>query len=48
MAGTLDIVIEEIKRIQADARTRGNTERPRWPMIVFGSPKGWTGPKTID
>src|ERR1700721_2089599 len=33
MAATLDIVIEEIKRIQADARTRGNTERPRWPMI---------------
>jgi xylulose-5-phosphate/fructose-6-phosphate phosphoketolase len=48
MATTLDTVIEEIKRIQADARLRGNTERPRWPMIVLASPKGWTGPKTID
>ena len=48
MAATLDTVIEEIRRIQADARVHGKTERPRWPMIVFGSPKGWTGPKTID
>ena len=48
MAGVLDTVVEEIQRIQSGARTRGETERPRWPMIVFGSPKGWTGPKTID
>ena len=48
MAATLDTVIEEIKRIQADARVRGNPQRPRWPMIVFASPKGWTGPKTVD
>jgi xylulose-5-phosphate/fructose-6-phosphate phosphoketolase len=48
MASTLDAVFEEIKRIQTDARSHGNTERPRWPMIVFGSPKGWTGPKVID
>jgi xylulose-5-phosphate/fructose-6-phosphate phosphoketolase len=48
MASTLDVVIEEIKRIQAAARQEGNTERPRWPMIVFGSPKGWTGPKIIN
>ncbi|MDP9013973.1 MAG: phosphoketolase family protein [Pseudomonadota bacterium] len=48
MATVLDTVIEDIKRIQADARTGGNTERPRWPMIVFGSPKGWTGPKLVD
>jgi xylulose-5-phosphate/fructose-6-phosphate phosphoketolase len=48
MAATLDTVIEEIRQIQADARVHGKTERPRWPMIVFGSPKGWTGPKTID
>jgi xylulose-5-phosphate/fructose-6-phosphate phosphoketolase len=48
MAATLDTVIEQIRRIQADARLHGNTERPRWPMIVFGSPKGWTGPKVID
>jgi xylulose-5-phosphate/fructose-6-phosphate phosphoketolase len=48
MASTLDAVIEEIKRIQADARLQGSTERPRWPMIVFNSPKGWTGPKVVD
>jgi xylulose-5-phosphate/fructose-6-phosphate phosphoketolase len=48
MAATLDTVVEEIKRIQARARNDGNAERPRWPMIVFGSPKGWTGPKFID
>ena len=48
MAATLDKVVEEIKRIQARARNDGNVERPRWPMIVFGSPKGWTGPKFID
>jgi xylulose-5-phosphate/fructose-6-phosphate phosphoketolase len=48
MAATLDIVIEQIRQLQADARVHGKTERPRWPMIVFGSPKGWTGPKVID
>jgi xylulose-5-phosphate/fructose-6-phosphate phosphoketolase len=48
MAATLDTVIEQIRQIQADARVHGKTERPRWPMIVFGSPKGWTGPKVVD
>jgi xylulose-5-phosphate/fructose-6-phosphate phosphoketolase len=48
MASTLDAVIEEIRRIQSRARTEGDTQRPRWPMIVFGSPKGWTGPQFID
>jgi xylulose-5-phosphate/fructose-6-phosphate phosphoketolase len=48
MAATLDTVIEEIRRIQADARVHGKSERPRWPMIVLNSPKGWTGPKMID
>jgi xylulose-5-phosphate/fructose-6-phosphate phosphoketolase len=48
MAATLDTVIEEIRRIQAQARVRGKTERPRWPMIVLASPKGWTGPKMAD
>src|SRR6267154_1780017 len=48
MAVTLDTVVEQIKQIQQDARVRGNTARPRWPMIVLNSPKGWTGPKTID
>jgi xylulose-5-phosphate/fructose-6-phosphate phosphoketolase len=48
MAATLDTVIEKIRQIQTDARVHGKTERPRWPMIVFGSPKGWTGPKMVD
>ena len=48
MATTLDAVTEQIRQIQADARMLGKTERPRWPMIVFASPKGWTGPKEID
>ena len=48
MAETLDTVIEEIKQIQRNARGKGETDRPRWPMIVFNSPKGWTGPKEVD
>lgn len=48
MAATLDVVIEEIKRIQHEARVDGNTMRPRWPMIVLKSPKGWTGPKWVN
>ncbi len=48
MASTLDRVIAEIRRIQTDARERGMTERPRWPMIVLVTPKGWTGPKVVD
>ncbi|MCL4105675.1 UNVERIFIED_CONTAM: hypothetical protein GTU68_023742 [Idotea baltica] len=48
MASTLDEVTEEIKRIQHDARINGNKTRPRWPMIVLRSPKGWTGPKSVD
>ena len=48
MAATLDWAIREIKRIQQHARTTGDTPRPRWPMIVFRSPKGWTGPKEVD
>jgi xylulose-5-phosphate/fructose-6-phosphate phosphoketolase len=49
MAATLDSVIETIRKIQADARKSPDTvERPRWPMIVLVSPKGWTGPKVID
>jgi xylulose-5-phosphate/fructose-6-phosphate phosphoketolase len=48
MAATLDTVIDEIQRIQADAREHGKTERPSWPMIVLRSPKGWTGPKFVD
>ncbi len=48
LARTLDTVIGEIKAIQADARKNGVSKRPRWPMIVFRSPKGWTGPKEVD
>jgi xylulose-5-phosphate/fructose-6-phosphate phosphoketolase len=49
MASTLDRAIDEIKQIQIDARSRkGGVDRPRWPMIVLRSPKGWTCPKEID
>src|SRR5450432_2671714 len=48
MAAALDQSIEQIKKIQQDARTNGKPDRPRWPMIVLNSPKGWTGPKTVD
>jgi len=48
MAATLDRVIADIRKIQRDARARGFKKRPRWPMIVLVSPKGWTGPKRVD
>jgi xylulose-5-phosphate/fructose-6-phosphate phosphoketolase len=48
MARTLDAVLDEIAAIQHRARTNGYTERPRWPMIVLKTLKGWTGPKEID
>jgi xylulose-5-phosphate/fructose-6-phosphate phosphoketolase len=48
LAGTLDSIVTEIKQIQTDARTNGFTKRPRWPMIIFRTPKGWTGPKEVD
>ena len=48
MAATLDRVVEQIGAIQRDARVGGSMGRPRWPMIVLASPKGWTGPKFID
>jgi xylulose-5-phosphate/fructose-6-phosphate phosphoketolase len=48
MAETLDTVIAEIKKIQKEARNTGKAKRPRWPMIIFRSPKGWTGPKKVD
>ncbi len=41
-------MFDEIRDIQAAAREGGAAERPRWPMIVLRSPKGWTGPKTVD
>jgi len=48
MAATLESVIAEILRIQADARKNDSTQRPRSPMIVLRTPKGWTCPKEID
>src|SRR5690349_14280801 len=49
MAATLDRVIDEIQQIQSNARrSRNGVDRPRWPMIVLRSPKGWTGPKEVD
>ena len=48
MAMTLDRVIEQIHEAQHAARRHGDQTRPRWPMIVLDSPKGWTGPKFID
>ncbi|MBF0523965.1 MAG: transposase [Deltaproteobacteria bacterium] len=48
MAGTLEKVIEDIRQIQINARNKNDSTRPRWPMIVLKSPKGWTGPKIID
>ena len=48
MAAVLDEAIADIQRIQSDARSRGFTRRPSWPMIVLRSPKGWTGPKEVD
>ena len=48
MAEAMDAVIEEIKAIQKNARDNHDTTRPMWPMIVLRTPKGWTGPKTVD
>ena len=48
MAAAFDAVVGRIKAIQRQARSKGFKGRPRWPMIVLRSPKGWTCPKTID
>ena len=48
MAATLDEIVEEIAAIQRRAREDGELTRPRWPMIVLVTPKGWTGPKFVD
>ncbi|HYB62614.1 MAG TPA: phosphoketolase family protein [Methylomirabilota bacterium] len=48
MAATLDEMIAEIHAIQKRAREAGDTERPRWPMLILRTPKGWTGPKVVD
>ena len=48
MASTMDKVINEIKEIQKNARENNDATRPMWPMIIFKSPKGWTGPKEVE
>ena len=48
MAATMDAVVVDIRTIQRAARTKGFKARPRWPMIILRSPKGWTGPKLVD
>jgi len=48
MAETMERCVQDIRRIQAEARRSGKAVRARWPMIVLRSPKGWTGPKKVD
>ena len=48
MATTIEACITQIRDIQAEARTTGIAKRPRWPMIILRTPKGWTGPKEVD
>jgi xylulose-5-phosphate/fructose-6-phosphate phosphoketolase len=48
MARTVESCIQQIRSIQEQARQSGKAERPRWPMIILRSPKGWTGPKEVD
>ncbi|POM23560.1 Xylulose-5-phosphate phosphoketolase [Actinomadura rubteroloni] len=48
LAAALDDALDEIAAIQRRAREDGATDRPRWPMIVLRTPKGWTGPKEVD
>jgi len=48
LAAAMEMVVEEIRSIQSEARDHGFTKRRRWPLIVLRTPKGWTGPKTVD
>ena len=48
MAATLDEVVAEIQAVQRRARAEGDGARPRWPMVVLRTPKGWTGPGEVD
>ncbi len=48
MATVLEAAIEDIRSLQAAARSGNDPARPRWPMVVLRSPKGWTGPKVVD
>jgi xylulose-5-phosphate/fructose-6-phosphate phosphoketolase len=48
MAATVEQCVQRIRSIQEEARTTGRPDRPRWPMIILRTPKGWTGPKLVD
>ncbi len=48
MAATVEHCIQHIRSIQQEARSSGKPDRPRWPMIILRTPKGWTGPKEVD
>ncbi len=48
MAATVETCVQRIRSIQDEARSTGKPDRPRWPMIILRSPKGWTGPKEVD
>jgi len=48
MAETMEQCVLEIRRLQQEARSSGKPMRPRWPMIILRTPKGWTGPKEVD
>lgn len=48
MANQVDVAMDEIRRIQKHAREMNDPSRPRWPMIILSTPKGWTGPKEVD
>jgi xylulose-5-phosphate/fructose-6-phosphate phosphoketolase len=47
-AAALDEALDEIRMLQEAARSGASGERPRWPMLILESPKGWTGPRTVD
>ena len=47
-AAALDEILDELRAIQQNARKQQDDKRPRWPMLIFKSPKGWTGPKEVD
>ena len=48
MAATLEHCVKEIRRVQEEARRSGKATRPRWPMVILRSPKGWTAPRHLD
>ncbi len=48
MAAVMEECITHIREVQREARINGNIERPRWPMIILRTPKGWTGPEEVD